>query len=103
MENKNITKEEKDIEDLEKYKDHAWFSSILGFIGICIWFSGFWLGIIPLIFWSPLVFIFSMLSIFYREKARKYGVTTWASTILSILSGFLGVGGLFGLIIYLMI
>ena len=91
MENKNIKTKEKDIEDLEKYKDHVWFSSILGFIGICIWLLGIWLGIIPLIIWSPLVFIFGILSIFYREKARKHRVTTWSSTVLSILSGFLGV------------
>ena len=103
MENKNIKTEEKDIEDLEKYKDHTCFSSILGFIGICIWFSGAWFGIIPLILSPPLVFIFGTLSIFYREKARKHRVTTWPSTVLSILSGFLGVGGLLGLIIYLMI
>jgi len=103
MENKNIEMKEKDIEDLEKYKDYTWFSSILGFIGICIWLSGSWIGIIPLLIWPSLVFIFGILSIFYREKARKNGVTTWPSTILSILSGFLGIGGLFGLIIYLMI
>jgi len=88
-----------DIEERGKYDDYASFSSILGFIGLCIWF--FSPAFLPIIVYQPLGLFVSILSFYYYEKAKKHGVKKLLPAILSGISLVFGITIILATIVYI--